>query len=82
MATPGTITKNTVIPISLVIVILGAALWLDRRLSKIEFRLEIIQTDISNRTGDRWSSTDMEHWTDLLALSNPDMIVPLPGGSE
>ena len=87
------ISKETLVPISLVCVILGAALWMDRRMSGMEhthaleaavinLKLDAIQTAMDARTGDRWSASDMAHWSDLLKASNPSLSVPAPKASE
>ncbi len=72
------VSKETLLPLGFVIVLIGGVLWMDRRLSRIEYQLETIVA----RDGDRWSETDMKHWAELLEVSNPGMTIPAPRGSE
>lgn len=77
------ITKNTLVPISLVLAILWGVLVVNNRLLAIEYRLAEISADLINRTDDRYRASDMRHWIDLFRASNPELVIPdCPAGAE
>lgn len=78
MATERSITKDTVIPIGLVVGVVICALWLNTALLKIDARLERIEEKVNSATEDRWKATDMLHWTNRLRDTNPGLMVPMP----
>jgi len=80
---PNQINRSTLVPIgavvSLVIILVGA--WgfldsrfttIDRALDKQDRRLERLE----EKTGDRWTSTEMKLWGAQLKNLNPDMKIP------
>lgn len=72
------ITKDTLLPVSLVLLIVGGIVWLNNRLLAIEYRLDAIDYKVNIGIGDRWRGEDMIHWAELLQAQNPDLIVPKP----
>jgi len=77
---PPILSRTTLIPlgaaISLLVVIIGVAISLDRRLVSIDYRLDRIEADLNRGTADRWTRTDMDHWADLFKAKNENIVVP------
>ena len=66
------ITKETFLPLSLVIVICAAVLWFNNTLNRIDVRLN----NIEKMTLDQWTKKDMENWSLRLKLQNPEIEIP------
>ena len=66
------ITKETFLPLSLVIVICAAVLWFNNTLNRIDVRLN----NIEKMTLDQWTKKDMENWSLRLKLENPEIESP------
>jgi len=66
------ITKETFLPLSLVIVICAAVLWFNNTLNRIDVRLN----NIEKMTLDQWTKKDMENWSLRLKLENPEIEIP------
>lgn len=67
---------NTLVPIGMLLTIsagfAGGAVWLNERLTNIDYRLQGIETKIA----DRWNVDKMAHWAEILQLRNPTLSVP------
>ena len=72
------IGSNTLIPLGLVGVlvfsIISAVFWLDSRFDSLEARMVQIELSI----GDRWTSSSMKLWSEILQRKNPETKVPDP----
>ena len=66
------ITKETFLPLSLVIVICAAVLWFNNTLNRIDVRLN----NIEKMTLDQWTKKDMDNWSLRLKLENPEIEIP------
>jgi len=66
------ITKETFLPLSLVIVICAGVLWFNNTLNSIDIRLN----NIEKMTVDQWTTKDMENWSLRLKLENPEIEIP------
>ena len=68
--------QETLIPISvlslLVCSIAGGAVWLNDRMTSIDYRLQMIEEQV----GDRWTRSDMLHWVEVLESRNASINVP------
>jgi len=66
------ITKETFLPLSLVIVICAGVLWFNNTLNSIDVRLN----NIEKLVVDQWTKKDMENWSLRLKLQNPEIEIP------
>lgn len=70
--------QETLVPVGvlsiLVCSIAGGAIWLNDKMSRIEYRLLAIE----NQVDDRWTATDMRHWVELVGSRNPSLALPPP----
>ena len=66
------ITKETFLPLSLVIIICGGVLWFNNTLNSIDVRLN----NIEKLVVDQWTKKDMENWSLRLKLRNPEIEIP------
>ena len=58
---------------SIIIAVATGTSWATR----IDTRLEAIESKIEQRTEDRWTGRDMLQWSGGLRERNPDLVVPL-----
>jgi hypothetical protein len=70
------LNRETLLPLSLVIAIVGGILWLNNQLILIDYRLGSIENKMAEKTSDLWTGRDMAHWAYLLTTSNPGLNVP------
>lgn len=66
------ITKDTLIPLSMVVTLCGGVIWISTQLNHINYKLDILE----NKLQDQWTKRDMENWGLKLKLDNPDIIIP------
>tara|TARA_Y100000310_G_scaffold294264_1_gene324594 strand:+ start:287 stop:523 length:237 start_codon:yes stop_codon:yes gene_type:complete len=66
------ISKDTLIPLSFVMLICGGVVWMNDKLGNIDNRL----SNIERMAEDRWTTLDMENWALRLKMANPDIIIP------
>ena len=66
------ITKDTLMPLGLVILICGGVVWISTQLTSINHKLDLLETKLE----DQWTRRDMENWGLKLKMSNPDIIIP------
>ena len=67
-----TISKETLIPLGMVIAICGGVGWISTQLNKINYKLDILE----NKLEDKWTTRDMENWGLRLKMQNPEIDVP------
>jgi len=70
MTTPDkkiTISKDTLMPLGLVIAICGGVLWISTQLSGINYKLDMLETKLQ----DQWTNRDMVNWGLRLKMGNP-----------
>ncbi len=75
MTTPDkkiTISKDTLMPLGLVIAICGGVLWISTQLSGINYKLDMLETKLQ----DQWTTRDMVNWGLRLKMGNPDIAIP------
>ena len=68
------LSKDTLIPLSFVMLICGGVVWMNDKLGDIDNRLE----NIERLAEDRWTTLDMENWTLRLKMANPELALPEP----
>ena len=66
------ITKDTLMPLGLVILICGGVVWISTQLTSINHKLDMLEAKLE----DQWTRRDMENWGLKLKLQNPNIIIP------
>lgn len=66
------ITKDTLMPLGMVIAICGGVIWISTQLSGINYKLDMLEGKLE----DQWTSRDMENWGLKLQMGNPEIIIP------
>ena len=75
MTTPDkkyTISKETLMPLGMVIALCGGVVWISTQLSGINYKLDALEEKLE----DNWTRRDMENWGLKLKLENPEIIIP------
>lgn len=67
-----TLSRETLMPISMVIAICGGVVWISTQLNNINYKLDMLETKLE----DQWTTRDMENWGLRLKMQNPDIIIP------
>jgi hypothetical protein len=67
-----TISKETLMPLGMVITLCAAVVWISSQLNNINHKLDIIE----NAMEDQWTSRDMENWGLRLKMQNPTIEIP------
>jgi len=67
-----TLSKETLMPLGMVIVLCGGVVWISTQLSGINYKLDMLESSLE----DQWTKRDMENWGLKLKLENPDIIIP------
>ena len=67
-----TITKETLMPLGMVILLCGGVVWISSQLSLIHNKLELLESSLE----EQWTKRDMENWGLKLKLENPDIEIP------
>ena len=72
------ITKDTLMPLGLVILICGGVVWISTELGSINHKLDSLEEKLE----DQWTKRDMENWGLKLKMLNPDMDLPQFSGDN
>jgi hypothetical protein len=67
-----TISKETLMPLGMVITLCAAVVWISSQLNNINHKLDMIE----NAMEDQWTRRDMENWGLRLKMQNPDIEIP------
>jgi hypothetical protein len=67
-----TISKETLMPLGMVIALCGGVVWISTQLTSINYKLDLLE----ERLEDNWTSRDMENWGLRLKMENPDLAIP------
>ena len=67
------LTKETLMPLGMVIALCGGVVWISTQLTNINYKLDMLETKLE----DQWTRRDMENWGLKLRLENPNIVVPL-----
>ncbi len=66
------ITKDTLMPLGMVIALCGGVVWISTQLSGINYKLDMLEGKLE----DQWTKRDMENWGLKLKMGNPDITIP------
>lgn len=66
------LSRDTLMPLGMVLTICGGLLWINTKLVNIQFQL----TTLEGKLEDQWTRRDMENWGLKLKMSNPDITIP------
>jgi len=67
-----TISKDTLMPLGMVVALCGGVLWISTQLSGINYKLDMLETKLQ----DQWTTRDMVNWGLRLKMGNPEIAVP------
>tara|TARA_R110002074_G_scaffold12449_7_gene45625 strand:+ start:4852 stop:5106 length:255 start_codon:yes stop_codon:yes gene_type:complete len=67
-----TISKETLMPLGMVIALCGGVVWISTQLTNINYKLDMLESKLE----DQWTVRDMENWGLRLKMSNPDIQIP------
>lgn len=66
------ITKETLMPLGMVIALCSGVVWISSQLTNINYKLDALENKLENN----WTTRDMENWGLRLKLQNPTVSVP------
>ena len=67
-----TLSKETLMPLGMVIALCGGVVWISTQLSKIHYKLDMLETSLE----DQLTKRDIENWGLKLKLENPEIEIP------
>ena len=67
------ITKETLMPLGMVITLCAGVVWISTQLNNINYKLDALETSLE----DQWTKRDMENWGLKLKLENPEITIPV-----
>ena len=67
-----TISKETLMPLGMVVALCGGVVWISSQLSGINYKLDMLESSLE----DQWTKRDMENWGLKLKLENPEITIP------
>ena len=67
-----TISKETLMPLGLVIMLCTGVVWISTQLTNINYKLDMLEEKLA----DQWTTRDMENWGLRLKMDNPELEVP------
>jgi len=67
-----TLSKETLMPLGMVIALCGGVVWISTQLSGINYKLDMLEEKLE----DNWTRRDMENWGLKLKLENPEIQIP------
>ena len=67
-----TLSKETLMPLGMVIALCGGVVWISNQLSSIHNKLELLEDSLE----EQWTRRDMENWGLKLKLENPEINIP------
>ena len=67
-----TLSKETLMPLGMVIALCGGVVWISTQLSGINYKLDALEEKLE----DNWTRRDMENWGLKLKLENPTIAIP------
>ena len=66
------LTKETLMPLGMVIALCGGVVWISTQLTNINHKLDALEEKLE----DQWTYRDMENWGLKLKLENPNITIP------
>ena len=67
-----TLSKETLMPLGMVIALCGGVVWISNQLSLIHNKLDLLESSLE----EQWTRRDMENWGLKLKLENPNIEIP------
>ena len=67
-----TLSKDTLIPLGMVIALCGGVVWISTQLNGINHKLDMLEEKLE----DQWTKRDMENWGLKLKMQNPEINIP------
>jgi len=67
-----TLSKETLMPLGMVIALCGGVVWISTQLTNINYKLDMLEEKLE----DNWTRRDMENWGLKLKMENPDLEIP------
>jgi len=66
------ISKETLLPMSLVMALCGGVVWINSTLLEIDYKLETIEKKLE----DKFTRSEMDNWILRFRLENPNISIP------
>ena len=66
------ITKDTLMPLGMVLALCGGVVWISTQLTNINYKLDLLEGKLE----DQWTKRDMENWGLKLKMGNPEIKIP------
>ena len=66
------VTKDTMLPLGLVISVCTGVVWISTQLNTIDYKLDTLERKLE----DQWTRRDMENWALRLKMENPEIKLP------
>tara|TARA_R110002110_G_scaffold189833_2_gene398063 strand:- start:157 stop:396 length:240 start_codon:yes stop_codon:yes gene_type:complete len=67
-----TLSKETLMPLGMVIALCGGVVWISTQLTNINYKLDMLEEKLE----DNWTRRDMENWGLKLKMENPEIQIP------
>lgn len=66
------LSKDTMLPLGMVITICAGVVWISTQLNTINFKLDTLESKLE----DQWTRRDMENWGLRFKMENPNISIP------
>jgi|TARA_R110000824_G_scaffold6783_2_gene31366 hypothetical protein len=66
------LSKETLMPLGMVIALCGGVVWISSQLTNINYKLDMLEEKLE----DNWTRRDMENWGLKLKMENPEISIP------
>ena len=66
------LSKETLMPLGMVIALCGGVVWISSQLTNINYKLDMLEEKLE----DNWTRRDMENWGLKLKMENPAISIP------
>jgi len=66
------LSKDTLMPLGMVIALCGGVVWISTQLTNINYKLDMLE----EKMDDNWTRRDMENWGLKLRMENPTITIP------
>jgi len=66
------LSKETLMPLGMVIALCGGVVWISTQLTNINYKLDMLEEKLE----DNWTRRDMENWGLKLKMENPEIQIP------
>ena len=67
------LSKETLMPLGMVIALCGGVVWISTQLTNINYKLDMLEEKLE----DNWTRRDMENWGLKLKMENPEIEIPV-----